>query len=158
MLYAFWPVDAHGRPHPDAADAWGDPCPFDALDLYDNAGSFLTVVSDGALVFSGDVSHVLLAFAAETARRTGHPVRGTTPSARALDALRTLADDATDDAGAAAVRRWRTPDPETVRRGPLPDPVRRTIRHDARAHGRAQAADALARHLAFITRSRLTAA
>lgn len=150
MLYAFWRIDAHGRPDPASADPWGDPCPFDALGHDPAAGPYLTAVHpDGRLAYAGDVSHVLTAFAAEVARRAGVHLSGP-PHARALAALALLAECATDAYATEAVAEWREPNPDTTRRGPLPDAVRRRVRHDAQSHGRAAAGRALARRLDFV--------
>lgn len=164
VLFAFWPLDAHGRPHPDAAAPWGERCPFDALDAYPRAsvGPWLTVVDDATEVvrFAGDASRALRLFAADVASDSGRPADpAACPLDQALDACRSLADEATDEAGREAVAGWREPDPDTWRQGAIPPDVRRAIRHHAEAVGREAAGQALRDHLTacVLTTARLAA-
>lgn len=153
FLFAFWPLDAHGRPHLDAANPWGEPCPFDALDAYPRAsvGPWLTVVDEAteAVRFAGDASRALRSFAADVASDTGRtPDPAARPLDQALTACRALADEAADEAGRDAVDHWREPDPDTWRQGPLPEHVRRAITASAEQTGREAAGRALRDHLA----------
>lgn len=155
FLFAFWPVDAHGRPHPDAAHPWGERCPLVALDAYprEAVGPWLTVVDEAteAVLFAGDASHALRSFAADVADDTdGTPDPNASPLDYALAAGHALAAREADEAGRDAVDLWREPDPDTWRQGPLPEHVRRAIAAGAEQAGREAAGHALRDHLAAL--------
>jgi hypothetical protein len=155
FLFAFWPVDTHGCPHPDAATPWGERGPLVALDAYprEAVGPWLTVVDEAteAVLFAGDVSHALRSFAADVADDTDETLDpGEPPLDRALAACHALVAREADEAGRDAVDLWREPDPNTWRQEPLPEHVRRAIAAGAEQAGREAAGRALRDHLSAL--------
>lgn len=143
-LYAFWVIGPDGRPtDPDALDPWGESSALDALDLYDPVGPWLTVLDADtqAVLFAGDASSALLAFAADVALRTGGTLDpDPTPIQAARQACSVLTDRFTDDAAHEAAYQWAAPDPDTWRRtATMSHAVRQGIRSSAQAHGRTEA-------------------
>lgn len=156
LLFAFWPLDAASRPH---FDPWGDPCPLDALHDAD-AGPLLTITDQDttAVLFEGNASAALRAFAHDVAGWSEEPLRHVCPVRAARNACARVAAEAAGEFSADALELWQCPDPDTYRAGPPPHDVCRQIKHAAEAVGRdAAAADLRAALVALLVPVRLAA-
>lgn len=140
LRFALWPV-IDGQPHPEASDPWGETHAADCLTGYHDGdlGPHLTVTAstDGEtcrVVFAGDASAALVAYAARVAEETGHPAFEGPAIEQARRAYEIAAEHTADEWGREACMDWCEPDPNTSRSfSRMPDSVRQNIRSGALA-------------------------
>ena len=150
LLFALWPY-VGGRPHPEAADPWGERHAADCLTGYhdDDLGPFLTVVAttDGEtcrILYAGDATDALLAYAARVAEDTGHPPFEGTAIDQAREAFGVAVEEAAGEWAREAFMDWCEPDPDTsrsIRR--MPESTRAGIASAARHEAHEREGEAL---------------